>query len=262
MPRPKPPSPRSPRRAAARRDSRRRQRERRLALPRREEARERHRDASCVRPTCARSPASGRSSRRSPRAARHRDRTALHVLPRRLRQPDGQEAPDGLDQPGLVHRAGRRSPAQDAHVHAPETPLISDAPFCGKICVADVDCPSGSGLQGPREQVRQREARRRRQRSAPSSRSRRRGRRPCPPVASDARRRRGRHPAVLPGISAASRRSRGRGARRLLARRKDKASATRARCSRSAVPAAAAAVHLCVALPAAFRSAGNARLCK
>jgi hypothetical protein len=30
----------------------------------------------------------------------------------------------------------------------PETALISDAPFCGKICVNDVDCPSGQACKG------------------------------------------------------------------------------------------------------------------
>ena len=30
----------------------------------------------------------------------------------------------------------------------PETPLMSDAPFCGKICVNDVDCPSGQACKG------------------------------------------------------------------------------------------------------------------
>lgn len=30
----------------------------------------------------------------------------------------------------------------------PETPLISDAPFCGKICAADTDCPAGQACKG------------------------------------------------------------------------------------------------------------------
>ena len=30
----------------------------------------------------------------------------------------------------------------------PESPLMSDAPFCGKICVNDVDCPSGQACKG------------------------------------------------------------------------------------------------------------------
>lgn len=30
----------------------------------------------------------------------------------------------------------------------PETALISDAPFCGKICTADTDCPSGQACKG------------------------------------------------------------------------------------------------------------------
>jgi hypothetical protein len=31
---------------------------------------------------------------------------------------------------------------------APETPLISDGPFCGKICAADTDCPTGQACKG------------------------------------------------------------------------------------------------------------------
>lgn len=30
----------------------------------------------------------------------------------------------------------------------PESPLMSDVPFCGKICVNDVDCPSGQACKG------------------------------------------------------------------------------------------------------------------
>jgi hypothetical protein len=30
----------------------------------------------------------------------------------------------------------------------PETALISDSPFCGKVCVNDVDCPSGQACKG------------------------------------------------------------------------------------------------------------------
>ncbi len=30
----------------------------------------------------------------------------------------------------------------------PESPLMSDAPFCGKICVNDVDCPTGQACKG------------------------------------------------------------------------------------------------------------------
>lgn len=30
----------------------------------------------------------------------------------------------------------------------PESPLMSDAPFCGKICVNDVDCPGGQACKG------------------------------------------------------------------------------------------------------------------
>jgi hypothetical protein len=30
----------------------------------------------------------------------------------------------------------------------PESALISDAPFCGKICAAEVDCPSGQACRG------------------------------------------------------------------------------------------------------------------
>ncbi len=30
----------------------------------------------------------------------------------------------------------------------PESPLMSDTPFCGKICVNDVDCPSGQACKG------------------------------------------------------------------------------------------------------------------
>ena len=31
---------------------------------------------------------------------------------------------------------------------APETPLLSDGPFCGKICAGDVDCPAGQACKG------------------------------------------------------------------------------------------------------------------
>ena len=31
---------------------------------------------------------------------------------------------------------------------APETPLFSDGPFCGKICAADTDCPAGQACKG------------------------------------------------------------------------------------------------------------------
>jgi hypothetical protein len=31
----------------------------------------------------------------------------------------------------------------------PETALISDAPFCGKVCTADTDCPSGQACKAP-----------------------------------------------------------------------------------------------------------------
>lgn len=31
---------------------------------------------------------------------------------------------------------------------APETPLISDGPFCGKICAGDADCPAGQACKG------------------------------------------------------------------------------------------------------------------
>jgi hypothetical protein len=30
----------------------------------------------------------------------------------------------------------------------PETALVSDTPFCGKICTADTDCPSGQACKG------------------------------------------------------------------------------------------------------------------
>jgi predicted flap endonuclease-1-like 5' DNA nuclease len=31
---------------------------------------------------------------------------------------------------------------------APETPLFSDGPFCGKICAGDTDCPTGQACKG------------------------------------------------------------------------------------------------------------------
>ena len=31
---------------------------------------------------------------------------------------------------------------------APETPLFSDGPFCGKICAGDADCPAGQACKG------------------------------------------------------------------------------------------------------------------
>jgi predicted flap endonuclease-1-like 5' DNA nuclease len=31
---------------------------------------------------------------------------------------------------------------------APETPLLSDGPFCGKICAGDADCPAGQACKG------------------------------------------------------------------------------------------------------------------
>lgn len=31
---------------------------------------------------------------------------------------------------------------------APETPLFSDGPFCGKICAGDTDCPAGQACKG------------------------------------------------------------------------------------------------------------------
>ena len=32
--------------------------------------------------------------------------------------------------------------------HAPEVPLISDAPFCGRICTSDAACPAGQACRG------------------------------------------------------------------------------------------------------------------
>ncbi len=45
------------------------------------------------------------------------------------------------------------APAADAGIKAltctaPEVPLTSDGPFCGKVCAADTDCPTGQACKG------------------------------------------------------------------------------------------------------------------
>ena len=45
------------------------------------------------------------------------------------------------------------APVVDAGLHpptctAPEVPLMGDAPFCGKVCGGDVDCPGGQACKG------------------------------------------------------------------------------------------------------------------
>lgn len=61
------------------------------------------------------------------------------------------------DQKKLMGWVGQEAftapPATDAGIKvltcaAPEVPLISDGPFCGRICAGDADCPAGQACKG------------------------------------------------------------------------------------------------------------------